>query len=393
MKRTIRDIAGLKGKVVLLRVDFNVPIDDNGRITDYTRILAALPTIEYLTGKGAKVVCMSHLGRPKGYEINKSLWKVALFLMKKLKCGVSFSTQVIGDEVRQRVKAMKDGDFLLLENVRFYEEESACDKKFSQEIASLGDIYINDAFATAHRENASTYGVARILPNAVGFLMEKEITELSKVVANQPRPFVAVIGGAKISTKINVLESLLDKADKIIIGGAMAYTFLVAMGKNVGSSMYEQDKVEVASEILRKAEAMGKKIVLPIDHVCVRKNDPARKTFAVQNMTTSMVAYDIGPKTINLFEKELKGAKLIFWNGPMGLFEIEKYSEGTFAIAQAIAHSRAHTIAGGGDTISAINKLKLAKKFNFVSTGGGATLEFLEKGSLPCIDIIQEKIL
>ena len=392
MKRTIRDLTELKGKVVLLRVDFNVPIDENGRIMDYTRIIEAIPTIEYLSRQGARIVILSHLGRPNGYEIKKSLWPVALFLMKKLKCNVDFCNKVIGQEVKDRVKVLKDGNVLLLENVRFYKEETENDKKFAREIASLGDIYVNDAFATAHRENVTTYGVATILPNAIGLLMEKELKELSLLLTNPERPFVAIVGGAKVKDKLPVLSALIEKADTLIIGGAMAYTFLKAKGENVGLSICDNESLPKAKEILQKAKDLGKTILLPVDHVCMRKKDPRKAVYMVDKMVGDMVGYDIGDQTAKIFAKAIKPAKTVFWNGPVGMFEDEMFQDGTIAVAKAVASCKGHTIVGGGDTASAINQLDLGKKIDYISTGGGATLEFIEKGSLPCVDVLQERI-
>ncbi len=394
MKRTVKDLVGLRGKVVLLRVDFNVPMDENGKILDSTRIVNALPTIKYLSSKGARIVILSHLGRPKGFEIHKSLWPVAMVLMKLLKKrNVAFCNKVIGDEVKERISLLKDGNILLLENTRFYKGEEECDMEFAREIASMGDIFVNDAFGTAHRKNATTYGLARILPNAVGLLVEKEIENLSTVIQEPVRPFVAVLGGAKVNTKIKILERFLEKADTIIIGGAMAYTFLKAQGINTGASIVDDQCLDIARNILQRASDEGKKILLPVDHVCVSKSDRKQAVIQSKKLKGDLVGYDIGDATINLYKKEIKSAQQIFWNGPMGLFEKPEFSNGTLRIAEAIAENRCKSIVGGGDTVSALNHLKLKKKIGFISTGGGATMEFLEEGSLPCIDIIQEKII
>lgn len=392
MKRTIKSLTKLKGKVVLLRVDFNVPMDDEGRIIDYTRIYEALPTIEYLSSQGARIVLLSHLGRPKGYEITKSLWPIALFLMRKLKCNVDFCNKVVGEEVKERINVLKDGNVLLLENVRFYKEETDNDKAFAREIASLGDIFVNDAFATAHRENASTFGVATFLPNAIGFLMEKELRELSTLLDNPERPFVAVVGGAKVKDKLPVLEKLLDKADTIIIGGAMAYTFLKAKGQTIGASICDEESLEKAREILSKANALNKKILLPVDHVCLKKKDSSQKMYFVNKITGYLIGYDVGDESIKLFAKELKKAKIIFWNGPMGMFEDERFARGTLSLAKVIASCKGHTVAGGGDTILALHEAGVERKIDYISTGGGATLEYIENGSLPCVDVLQEEI-
>lgn len=394
MKRTVKDLVGIKGKVVLLRVDFNVPMDENGKILDTTRIVNALPTIKYLSDKGAKIVILSHLGRPKGFEIHKSLWPVAMVLMKLLKKrGVGFCNKVIGDEVKERISLLREGNVLLLENTRFYKGEEECDMDFAREIASMGDIFVNDAFGTSHRKNATTYGLARILPNAIGLLVEKEIENLSKVIQQPARPFVAVLGGAKIETKIKITQRLLEKADTLIIGGAMAYTFLKAQGINTGASIVDDQCLEIAKNILETASEQGKKVLLPVDHICVSKSDRKQMVVQSKKLKGDLVGYDIGEETIELYKKELATAKQIFWNGPMGLFEKPEFSMGTLKIAEAIASNKGKTIVGGGDTVSALNQLKLNKKVGFVSTGGGATMEFLEEGNLPCIDIIQEKIV
>lgn len=392
MKRTIKDLAELKGKVVLCRVDFNVPIDDVGRILDATRIMNAIPTINYLSGQGAKVVLMSHLDRPKGYDIRKSLWPIAVLLMNKVKANVTFCNQVVGDEVKSRIAAMENGDVLLLENVRFYQGESECDMNFAKQIASLGQIFVNDAFGVAHRENASNYGVARLLPNAIGFLMEKEINALTSFMEEPKKPFIAVLGGAKVETKINILNKFVEKADTIIIGGAMAYTFLVAQNEDVGTSIVSKNNLDVARDILQKAQMAGKKILLPIDHLCIRDSDKKKKVLTVEQMIDDMKGYDIGPKTIELYSKEILTAGQIFWNGPMGLYEDNRFRKGTLQVARAIAKSSGYSLVGGGDTVAAVNSFKLGKNMNYISTGGGATMKFLEEGSLPAIDVIQEKI-
>lgn len=392
MKRTVEDLANLKGKVVLLRVDFNVPLDEGGKILDATRIIQSLPTIKYLIEKQAKIVLISHLGRPEGYDIRKSLWPIALILMKLLPTNVYFSNKVVGKAVQDQIKNMKNGDVLLLENIRFYEGEVNCDMDFVKEVAKLGDIFVNDAFGVAHREHATTYGIARIMPNAIGFLMEKEINTLKGAVENPKRPFVVIIGGAKVKGKIKFMMKLLEVADTIIIGGAMAYTFLVASGYSVGQSVIYDDSVEYARDILNIAYSQGKKILLPVDHVCIRANSKRKKTFVTENLIDDMVAYDIGPKTIKLFKNEIKQAKQILWNGPLGKYEDERFINGTKEIAKAIAMSKAYSIVGGGDSVSAIKKIGCENKIDLLSTGGGATLKFIENDTLPCIDVIQEKI-
>ncbi len=392
MKRTIKDLVGLKGKVVLVRVDFNVPMDEGGKILDNTRIKNVIPTIEYLTKQEARVVLLSHLGRPKSFDTKKSLYPVAIELMKRLECNVDFINAVVGSEVKKKIKNLKEGNVLLLENTRFYKEEDKCDMDFAREIASYGDIFVNDAFGSAHRKNATGFALARVLPNAIGFLMEKEIENLSLAIKEPKRPFVAILGGAKVDTKIKVIEKFIEKADCLIIGGAMAYTFMLARGEMVGMSVIEEDKIAVAKEILDKAEAQGKKILLPIDHLGVSTSDRKGKIERVDKLKGDLAGYDIGDKTVELFKKEIDGASQIFWNGPLGMFENPKFAGGTRKIAEAVANSNAFTIVGGGDTVNAINTFKVADKIDFVSTGGGASMEFIEQGSLPCIDVIQQKI-
>lgn len=393
MKRSVKDLVGLKGKVVLLRVDFNVPIDDNGKILDDTRIINALPTIKYLIKKKARIVILSHLGRPKGYDIDMSLWPIAMILMKELPCNVDFCNGVVCEETRERIKVLKEGNVLLLENTRFYDGENECDMDYARQLASFGDIFVNDAFGVAHRKNASNFGLARLLPNAIGLLMEKEISTLSKSMEQPKHPFVAVLGGAKIKTKINIMKKFIEKADIIIIGGAMAYTFLAAKGQTTGNSIVDKDSIEVAKEILEKVKEEGKTLLLPVDHIAISESDRRRTVMHTKVLKGDLVGYDIGEETINLYKKTIAKAGQIFWNGPMGMFENPVFEEGTRQIATAIAQSKAYTIVGGGDTVNALNKFNLQDQVEFVSTGGGATMEFLEKGSLPCIDVIQEKII
>lgn len=390
MKRTIKDLVNLKGKVVLLRVDFNVPLDEGGKILDATRIKNELPTIRYLISKGARVVILSHLGRPEGYDVRKSLWPISIYLSKNLSCSVSFSPVVLGEETKERIKQLQDGNVLLLENVRFYKEEEECDMKFAREIASMGDIFVNDAFGTAHRKHATTYGLARLLPNAIGFLMEKELNNLNTILDNPKRPFVVVLGGSKIETKVKILERFIEKADTILIGGAMAYTFMKAKEIDVGASKVQDENIEVAKSVLEKANSLGKKILLPVDHVCIKGKNP--HPIVAVSLRGNMVGYDIGPRTISMYANELEKAGEIFWNGPVGMYENVNFRNGTRSIAEAIANSNAHSSAGGGDTVAMINLFNLGKKFNYLSTGGGATLEYLEEGTLPAIEVIQEKI-
>ena len=392
MKRTVKDLANLKGKVVLLRVDFNVPIDENGKILDATRIVQTLPTIKYLIEKQAKIVLISHLGRPNGYEIRKSLWPIALVLMRLLPTRVYFANKAVGKEVEEQINNMKNGDVLLLENIRFYEGETNCDLNFVKEIAKLGDVFVNDAFGVAHREHATTYAIARIMPNAIGLLMEKEIEGLSGAIKEPKHPFVVIIGGAKVKSKIKFMMKLLEVADTIIIAGAMAYTFMVASGFSVGQSVVYDDSVEYARDILNIAYSQGKKILLPTDHICLRENAKKKKPIVAKDLVDDMVAYDIGPKTIKMFKEEIKNAKQILWNGPLGKYEDVRFCEGTKEIAKAIANSKAYTIVGGGDSVSAVKKVGCEDKIDLVSTGGGATLKFIEDETLPCISVIQEKI-
>lgn len=393
MKRTVKDLVGLKGKVVLLRVDFNVPIDENGKIADATRIKSTIPTIEYLSKQKAKIVIISHLGRPKGYDVHKSLWPTALYLKEALKCSVSFCHGLFGKEVEERIAILREGDVLVLENTRFYEGEAENDMNFAKKLAALGDIYVNDAFGAAHRENASTHALARLMPNAIGLLMEKELNALGVAMENPKRPFVAVIGGAKVSSKLSVLKNMLDKADTLIIGGAMAYTFMKAKGESVGESLVENDKIQDAKDILELAQSLGKKILLPIDHICLDSANKKKGAMKVKELRGTLVGYDIGPNTINLYAKAILSAAQIFWNGPMGMFEKQEFAFGTYNVGLAISMSKGYSVVGGGDTVAAANQLGITKGINFISTGGGATMEFIEQGTLPCIEVIQEKII
>ncbi len=390
MKRTVKDLVNLKGKVVLLRVDFNVPVDKNGKILDLNRVNAAIPTIKYLIEQGAKIVIMSHMGRPEGYEIRLSMWPISLILMQKLNTKVYFSNKAVGVEVKERLHSMNNGEVLLLENVRFYEGETKCDMKFARDLASIGDIFVNDAFGCSHRKHATTYGIARLMPNAIGLLMEKEVNVLTQAMENPKRPFVAVIGGAKVPYKIKILRRFIDQADTILIGGAMAYTFLVATGTAVGESITYHDSVDVAREVLNYAAQKGKKVLLPIDHIAIRKG--STKKFVTDNLIEDMIGMDIGPKTVKLFSEEIAKAGQIVWNGPLGKYEDEDFREGTNKIAKAISLSKAYSVVGGGDSVSAVKASKNASGVNFLSTGGGATLKFIEDGSLPCLEVIQEKI-
>ncbi len=387
-KKTVRDI-DVRNKRVLTRVDFNVPIKD-GKVTDDTRIVASLPTIRYLVEQGAKVVLMSHLGRPKGREEKSSLRPVAARLEQLLGRPVMFAPDTIGPEVKQIVDQMKPGDVVLLENVRFYPEEEKNDPEFAKKLASLGDVYVNDAFGSAHRAHASTEGVAKYLPAVSGFLMEKELNYLGQALANPAHPFVAILGGAKVSDKIKVIENLLPKVDSLLIGGGMANTFLAGKGLNVGESLVENDKLDVAKDLLQKG---GSKIVLPVDVVVADKFDPNAQTkiVPVDQVPASWRILDIGPKTVQAFERILSGAKTVVWNGPLGVFEMPPFAKGTIEIAKRLANSNATTIIGGGDSAAAVEQAGVADKMTHISTGGGASLEFLEGRTLPGVAALQDK--
>lgn len=401
-KLTIRDL-DVKGKRVLVRVDFNVPQDKKtGEVKDDTRITAALPTINYLTERGARVILMSHLGRPDGKPNPQfSLLPVVERLKQYVKNDVLFALDCIGDEANKVVDRLEDGGIAVLENVRFHAQEEKNDPDFAKELASLGDLYVNDAFGAAHRAHASTEGVTKFFnQNAAGFLMEKEIDYLSAVLENPARPFVAILGGAKVSDKIAVIENLIPRADAILIGGAMAYTFLKAQGKGVGSSLVEEDKFELARTLLEKAR--GTRFLLPIDHVAAEKKEgppdaKGRPTAVFENprnvedIPDGLAGVDIGPKTIGEYSQALAGAKTIVWNGPMGIFENKEFSKGTFAVARAVADSGAKSIVGGGDSASAVHKSGVADKISHISTGGGASLEFLEGKTLPGVAALTDK--
>lgn len=392
MKRSIKDLVVLEGKRVLLRTDFNVPMDKVGRITDTSRIVASLPTIKYLMEKKAKIIICTHLGKPDGFDIKLSLWPISLILMKYFPGKVLFSQKIVGDVVKEQIANMQNGSILLLENVRFDERETQNDPTFVRELASLADIYVNDAFATCHRKHASTYGVSRMLPNAVGLLVEEELNMLSDATKNPKHPYLAIFGGKKVDDKIKVIESIMEKADSIIIGGAMAYPFLVAQGHPKGANKINSESIEIAFNLLEKAKKTGKKILLPVDHI-VLTTDKKQRIITVEDFADNMVGYDIGPKTVKLFENEIFYARQIIWNGPLGMFEDKRFNDGTKKIAEAIAQSRAYSIVGGGDTAAAVKQSGKADYMGYISTGGGATLKFLENNSLPCIDIIQEVYL
>ncbi|MDR1433230.1 MAG: phosphoglycerate kinase [Puniceicoccales bacterium] len=394
--KTVADIS-CQGKRVFLRADFNVPLDEKGNVSDDSRVVAALPTIRYLIQSGAKVILASHLGRPNGERIIKySMRNVALSLAKHLGQPVLFLPDCIGDEVLHAVNKMADGTVVLLENLRFYKEETDNDPKFAEALAALADIYVNDAFGSAHRAHASTDGITKFTrENVAGLLMEKELEFLGARIANPERPFVVILGGAKISDKISVIYNLLQKANSMLIGGAMAYTFLAAKGISTGSSPVETDKIPVAAETIRMAESMGVKLIFPVDHVVAAAFD--KETMTATDVSTSdgeipagKTGIDIGPRTVELFGSEIASAKTIFWNGPMGIFEMEGSSAGTFAIAKAVARPGVTSIIGGGDSARAIAMSGVGNSVSFVSTGGGAGLKFLEGGTLPSVEVLDK---
>ena len=392
-KKTIKDI-DLKGKKVLVRCDFNVPMDEERNITDNTRIVAALPTIKYLLDNDCKVILCSHLGRPKG-QVNKdfSLEPVAKELSKLLGKEVKLANDIIGKSAKELTANMKDGEIVLLENVRFDSREEANDAEFAKELASLAEIYVNDAFGTAHRAHSSTTGVAEFLPAVCGFLMEKEVKMLGDCLDNPQRPFVAILGGAKVSDKIKVIENLLEKVDTIIIGGGMTFTFLKAMGYEVGNSICELDRLDIAKETIEKAKMKGVKLLLPIDTVCGKEftNDTETVTVDSKQIPEGWQGLDIGPKAIEEYTQELKNAKTVIWNGPLGVFEFEKFAKGTNSIAKVLSELDATTIVGGGDSVAAIEKGGFSDKITHISTGGGASLGFLEGKALPGIEALNDK--
>ena len=388
---TIKE-ADLKGKRVVIRVDFNVPLK-NGVVTDNTRIKAALPTVKYILEQGASLVVMSHFGRPKGQKNpDFSMAPIAKEFEALLGKPVKLAPDVIGDEVEAEVKALKPGEVLLLENVRFYKEEEANDPEFAKKLASYGDIYCNDAFGTAHRAHASTEGVSHYLPSYAGFLIEKEVKFMAPLLENPDKPFVAIIGGSKVSSKITVLESLVKTCDTIVIGGGMAYTFLNVLGNKIGKSLFEPDYVETAKSFLDKAAEKGVKVILPVDNVCAKEFSETAEPILVDsdNISDDLMGMDIGPKTVKLIVDALKDAKSVVWNGPMGVFEFDAFAKGTEEVAKALADSNATTVVGGGDSVAAINKFHLADKISHVSTGGGASLEFLEGKVLPGIKALEK---
>jgi len=391
-KLTLKDI-DLKNKTVLVRADFNVPLDANFNITDDIRIQATIPTIKYILENGAKkLVIMSHLGRPDGKPVAKySLKPVAARLKELLGQDVLFLNDCIGVNIKQDIDNSKE-KVILLENLRFHAEEEANDANFAKQLASLADIFVNDAFGTAHRAHASCEGVTHFLKSAAGFLLDKEIQYLGQAVSNPQKPFMVILGGAKVSDKIGVIENLLPKCDAIIVGGGMAYTFLKAQGKQIGNSKLEKEKLDLAKTILNKAKELNKEILLPIDNVVVDNIDANAKTEIVgENIPDGKIAVDIGPKTVKLFEDKLSSAKTIVWNGPLGIFEMDAFSKGSLEVAKFIATLKSISIIGGGDTAAAIAKFKLEDKMTHISTGGGASLEFLEGKTLPGIAALSDK--
>jgi phosphoglycerate kinase len=391
-KKTVRDI-DLRKKRVLVRVDFNVPLKD-GKITDDTRITAALPTLNYiLDQKGSSLVLMSHLGRPKKPDTENSLKPVAERLSELLGRKVTLAPDCIGPQAEAAVASMKAGDVVLLENVRFHPEEEKNDPEFARKLASLGDVYVNDAFGTAHRAHASTEGIAKILPGVAGFLMEKEIKFLGGAFENPAKPFVAIIGGAKVSTKIAVLEALLPRVTTMIIGGGMSYTFLKVQGHTVGKSLVEADFIPTATAFLEKAKKSGAEVLLPVDHLVASEFAETAKAELVDGVDVpeGKVSMDIGPKSVALFRERILKAKTVVWNGPMGVFEFAEFSKGTLEVAKAVADCRGTTVVGGGDSVAAVNKFGLADRITHVSTGGGASLEMLEGKQLPGVVALQDK--
>ncbi|HIQ71836.1 MAG TPA: phosphoglycerate kinase [Candidatus Onthenecus intestinigallinarum] len=393
-KKTIEDIQ-VSGKKVLVRCDFNVPLDANKNITDENRIRGALPTIQYLIDHGAKVILCSHLGRPKGeFNMKYSLAPVAARLTQLLGKEVKLAKDVVGEDAQRLAAGLQDGDVMLLENVRFHKEEEKNDPEFAKKLAALAEVYVNDAFGTAHRAHASTEGVAHLLhPAVAGYLIGKELSIMGKALENPDRPFVAILGGAKVSDKIGVINNLLDKVDTLIIGGGMSYTFQKALGGHIGKSLLEEDKVELAKELMAKAKAKGVKLLLPVDNEAGDSfsNDAMRITVHSKEIPDGFEGMDIGPNTQVIFANEVVNAGTVVWNGPMGVFEFENFATGTRAIAKAMAQCKGVTIIGGGDSAAAVEQMGFADKVTHVSTGGGASLEFLEGKTLPGVAALDDK--
>ncbi|GAA5417169.1 phosphoglycerate kinase [Paraliobacillus ryukyuensis] len=391
-KLTIKDL-DVKGKKVFCRVDFNVPMSE-GVVTDDTRIKAALPTIQYLVEKGAKVILSSHLGRPKGEVVEElRLDPVAKRLSELLGQTVTKTDEVYGAEVDKAVSEMTDGDVVLIENVRFHPGETKNDPALASEFAKIGDYYVNDAFGAAHRAHASTAGVAEHLTAAAGFLLEKELEVLGKALSNPERPFTAIIGGAKVKDKIGVIDNLLDKVDNLIIGGGLAYTFVKAQGYEIGKSLLEEDKIDLAKQFMQKAKDKGVNMVLPVDAIVADdfSNDANTQIVDIDSIPTDWEALDIGPKSVDAYQKLVKDSKLVIWNGPMGVFELDAFAKGTIGVAEALAQTEGYTIIGGGDSAAAVEKFHMAEKMDHISTGGGASLEFMEGKVLPGVEALTDK--
>lgn len=391
MKRTIRDI-DVTNKRVFVRVDFNVPINTDLKIVDDERIVACLPTINYLIEHNAKVILCSHLGRPNGQVDSKlSLRPVLSRLSKLLDKPISFAEDVLSENTKEMIEKMHEGDVLMLENIRFYPEEEKNNLEFATKLAELADFYVLEAFATAHRKHASTYGISKLLPNAIGFLVEHELEMFNKILNNPARPFVAILGGAKISDKLPVIENLLDVADTILIGGGMSYTFVKAIGGAVGNSIVDNSKIDLANEILDKAKQKGVKIVLPIDNIGAKdfSENSKSKRFMSGFFGEGYQGMDIGKKTIKVFKKSIKKAKTIVWNGPLGVYEYDKFRHGTNKIAKYVAKSKAVSLIGGGDSVASVRNMGCSKKITHLSTGGGASLTLLQGKKLPCLEIIE----
>jgi 3-phosphoglycerate kinase len=392
-KKTIEDIS-LKGKKIIMRADFNVPLDSNLKVTDELRIKSALPTINYILKRGASLILMSHMGRPKGkVKPELSLKPVYDVLKREIMATIKLASDCVGSEVEKKAKELLIGEVLLLENLRFHEEERKNEPEFAKQLANLADIYVNDAFGTAHRAHASTEGITRFVPVAVaGFLMKKEIDYLGKAVESPERPFYAILGGAKVSDKIGVIERLVNKVDGFIIGGGMAFTFLAAQGKNIGSSKLEADKIEIAKKLIKLVEERNKKFILPVDVVIASsfENNAEKRTVRVEEIPDGWMGLDIGEKTLEMIDQELKMVKTCIWNGPMGVFEFDNFAIGTRKIAELLAESDCITILGGGDTAAAVQKFGLAEKMTHISTGGGASLELLEGKKLPGVEALSD---
>ena len=394
MKKTVKDIE-LKGKRALVRCDFNVPMKD-GAITDDTRIRAALPTIEYLRNSGAKIIIMSHMGRPKGEaDMQYTLAPVAKRLGELLGCDVTFVTspQVVDDAVVKVAEGLSEGQVMLLENTRFRKEETKNEEAFSKQLAALGDVFVNDAFGTAHRAHCSTAGVADYLPAVSGFLIEKEVEYLGSAVDDPKRPLIAIMGGAKVGDKIKLIENLLNKVDTLLIGGGMAYTFLKAKGYEIGTSILDEESIDLADKLMKDAESKGVNMLIPVDVVCASEfsNDADKKTVSADSIPADMMGIDIGPETVKLFAGEVAKAATVIWNGPMGVFEMPNFAVGTEEVAKALAASSAVTVIGGGDSAAAVKQFGLEDKMTHVSTGGGASMEFLEGKELPGIAVLEDK--